>query len=262
MGAGDQGPRRIFWLDGIAVTLEGLPDAVERAKLAGERGELTAVHFLTAHLLREARRQGPVRRALCAPGHIAYADGMPLVWVARISGLSARRVCGPEFMPALLSATQYQGRGHYFLGGNQDTLEQLIDTVREQWPGVRIVGHFSPPFRDMTPEEVSDMLSRIRASQASFLWVGLGAPKQDIWLADHGRRCNVPVVIAVGAAFDFVAGTKRRAPKVMRMLGLEWSFRLILEPRRVWRRYLFGNASFVLCAVRTILTYRTGRGAS
>jgi N-acetylglucosaminyldiphosphoundecaprenol N-acetyl-beta-D-mannosaminyltransferase len=114
----------------------------------------------------------------------------------------------------------------------------------------------------MTPEEVSDMLSRIRASQASFLWVGLGAPKQDIWLADHGRRCNVPVVIAVGAAFDFVAGTKRRAPKVMRMLGLEWSFRLILEPRRVWRRYLFGNASFVLCAVRTILTYRTGRGAS
>jgi N-acetylglucosaminyldiphosphoundecaprenol N-acetyl-beta-D-mannosaminyltransferase len=143
-----------------------------------------------------------------------------------------------------------KGYRHFFYGGAEGVPERLAQRLRERFAGLSIAGWYSPPFRPLTPAEDDALVHRINEADPDILWVGLSTPKQERWMSTHIGRLRVPVVIGVGAAFDFHAGLKRQAPRWMQRSGLEWLFRLLTEPRRLWRRYLINNPVFVLHVVR------------
>ncbi|MBZ0167055.1 MAG: WecB/TagA/CpsF family glycosyltransferase [Candidatus Omnitrophica bacterium] len=173
-------------------------------------------------------------------------DGMPVVWVARWKGRkNIQRTCGPDFMERLFEESEGAGYRHFFYGGTSESKELLLQAIKRRWPGLKIAGAIAPPFRAVGELEESTLLEEINAARADVLWVGLGSPKQDYWMANHRDKLNVPVICGVGAAFDFIAGTKPMAPGWMRSGGLEWLFRLCCEPKRLWRRYVVGNSQFI-----------------
>jgi N-acetylglucosaminyldiphosphoundecaprenol N-acetyl-beta-D-mannosaminyltransferase len=173
-------------------------------------------------------------------------DGMPLVWVSRLMGLSGvRRVYGPDLMLAMFEQSVARGWRHFLYGGAPGVAEMLATKMRERFSGLEIAGTFSPPFRALTAPETADVVGRINQSGADIVWVGIGAPGQELWMANHRKALNAPVLIGVGAAFDFLSGVKSQAPRWMMNCGLEWLFRLGSEPRRLWRRYLINNPLFV-----------------
>jgi N-acetylglucosaminyldiphosphoundecaprenol N-acetyl-beta-D-mannosaminyltransferase len=226
------------------VNAESFAVVLARVLDAPESGERLAVHFATAHSLVEAHDRPEVREALRAG--LVEPDGMPLVWLGRRSQMDVERVCGPDFMPALIAAGVPLGRSHFFLGGADGTPEALAARLEARYPGVRIVGTLSPPFRELTVEEDAAVVATINAAAPDYLWVGLGAPKQDLWLAAHRARLNAAALLAVGAAFDFHSRRRRRAPGWMQRTGTEWLYRLASEPRRLAGRYTRVNARFVL----------------
>ncbi len=142
------------------------------------------------------------------------------------------------------------------MGGRQGVPEQLTASLGTRFPGLDVVGRESPPFRPLSSSEDEALVERINAAAPDVLWVGLGAPKQEYWAADHESRLNVPLILPVGAAFDFYSGRIRRAPDWMRRIGLEWLFRLATEPRRLWRRYLMTNGQFMLLVLKEEVTRR------
>ncbi len=173
-------------------------------------------------------------------------DGMPLVWVSRVKGYSqVERVYGPDLMLACCAASVRKGYRHFFYGGAPGVPERLAARLRERFPELVVAGTWSPPFRETTPAEDQATIDRINAATPDIVWVGLSTPKQERWMAGHVGRLSAPVLIGVGAAFDFHAGVKRQAPRIMQRAGLEWLFRMASEPRRLWRRYLRNNPRFV-----------------
>lgn len=165
-------------------------------------------------------------------------DGMSLVWLLRLKGhRHVRRVYGPDLMHALFERSLEEGYRHFFYGGAPGVADTLRGKMEEQYPGLQIVGTYCPPFRPLTPEEDLQAIQIIKASKPDILWVGVSSPKQEIWMAEHVGRLDVPALIGVGAAFDFLSGNKKQAPLWMQRSGLEWLFRLLSEPRRLWRRY-------------------------
>jgi N-acetylglucosaminyldiphosphoundecaprenol N-acetyl-beta-D-mannosaminyltransferase len=183
-------------------------------------------------------------------------DGMPLVWSLRLMGArSATRVYGPDLTWRLLDSASREGLPVGFYGSTRSTLETLAARVRHRFPSLRIAYQDSPPFRQLTAEEDARTTEAIRRSGARILFVGLGAPKQERWMAAHRGRIPA-VMVGVGAAFDFLAGVKRQAPRWMQRSGLEWFFRLICEPRRLAPRYLKGNPRFVMLCARELLLRR------
>jgi len=138
------------------------------------------------------------------------------------------------------------GYRHYFYGGAQGVPDQLAAAFTTRFPGLQVAGGYSPPFRPLTPEEDAEVVDRINATHPDVVWVGLGSPKQDLWMAAHRERLEAPLLVGVGAAFDLCTGRVRQAPRWMMRIGLEWLFRLFQEPRRLWRRYLLGNPRFVV----------------
>jgi N-acetylglucosaminyldiphosphoundecaprenol N-acetyl-beta-D-mannosaminyltransferase len=213
-------------------------------------------HFCTTHTLVEAHDNERLRDALNGPDAVAVPDGMPLVWVGRAMGRRVGRVCGPDLMPLLVDRARAVGARHFFYGGGPGVAEELAARLAERYPGIEISGTLSPPFRALTPEEDAAEVSLINAARPDYVWVGLGSPKQDLWIADHRSRLDAPVLFAVGAAFDFHSGGLRRAPVWMQRTGTEWLFRLYSEPRRLLRRYTVVNTRFVLLLVRQILGRR------
>lgn len=184
-------------------------------------------------------------------------DGMPLVWLGKIHGeKTIERTYGPDLMLHLCSFSQDKGYRHYFYGSSAKTIELLQQRLKKQFPGLNIVGSFSPPLRDARAMEEGEILAQINAANPDILWVALGSPKQDYWMHLHRSRLNVPVMIGIGAAFDFLAGTKPQAPVWMRRCGLEWFFRLLSEPRRLWKRYLLGNTEFIYLLAKNTLKNR------
>ena len=184
---------------------------------------------------------------------VNFPDGKSVVWANRLSrpglNLPTDRVYGPDLFRDVLDLGVPVGLRHYLLGSTPEVLAALGSRLPDRHPGVRLVGAESPPFRALTAAERAGQAERIRASGAQVVWVGLGTPKQDREAA--ALAAELPLVfVAVGAAFDFLAGTKRQAPRWMQRNGLEWTFRLATEPRRLWKRYLFGNARFVYAAGR------------
>ncbi len=176
---------------------------------------------------------------------MALPDGQPLSIVSRRRGYAqARRVPGPDLMPAILDLSQKKGYTHYFYGSTKSTLEQLAKAILLKYPKVEIAGMYAPPFRELTEEEDAEVVRRINDSGADFIWVALGAPKQEKWMYEHRGRVG-GLMIGVGAAFDFIAGTVRRAPMWMQKFCLEWVFRIMQDPRRMVPRYLNTNFDFL-----------------
>jgi len=174
-------------------------------------------------------------------------DGMPLVWLSRLHGARhVSRVYGPDLMLALCERSPSKGYRHFFYGGAEGVPERLARSLHERFPGLIVAGTYSPPFRALTQEEERAIAAQIDAAKPDIVWVGLSTPKQERWMAVNRERLVAPVLIGVGAAFDFHAGLKSQAPRWMQHSGLEWLFRLVTEPRRLWRRYAYIVPIFLL----------------
>jgi N-acetylglucosaminyldiphosphoundecaprenol N-acetyl-beta-D-mannosaminyltransferase len=172
-------------------------------------------------------------------------DGMPLVWICRLKGhRRVERVYGPDLMLALCDRSQTAGYRHYFYGASPAVLDALTTRLVGLYPSLRVAGTYAPPFRQLAPAEDDVIVEQIKQASPDIVWVGLSTPKQERWMADHVQRLGVPVLIGVGAAFDFHSGFKRQAPRWMQRNGLEWLFRLLSEPRRLYRRYLINIPLF------------------
>ena len=197
------------------------------------------------HGVMESYRSETLRRIHNEAG-LVTPDGLPLAWLLRWSGhRGSRQVCGPELMPALFTAGQQRGWRHFLYGATPGTLALLRERLLQVAPDALIVGDHAPPFRPLTVEEDTASVAAINAAAPDIVWVGLSTPKQELWMAAHRERLDAPVLIGVGAAFDFTAGLKRRAPPVLRRIGLEWAYRTAQEPRRLAGRYLRNNPAFV-----------------
>jgi N-acetylglucosaminyldiphosphoundecaprenol N-acetyl-beta-D-mannosaminyltransferase len=185
-------------------------------------------------------------------------DGMPVVWAANLLGEQLRdRVYGPELMLRQCAHAAERGYRVWLYGGrDQGSLAQLALSLRQRHPGIRIVGGYSPPFRALTPAEEEHVAAEINTARPDVLWVGIGVPKQEKWMAHMRDRLDVPVMCGVGAAFDFHAGRISMAPRWMQERGLEWIYRTMQEPRRLLRRYLTTNPRFVLAFARQYLAER------
>lgn len=209
---------------------------------AANGGGMTCV--ATVHMVMEAQDDPDYRRLVNA-AELVTPDGMPLVWMLRALGVrDAQRVYGPDLTPIVCRLAAERGVPVGFYGGDEQTLETLVARLRAEHPGLRIDFVHSPPFRPLTPEEDAAQSEAILDSGVRILFVGLGCPKQERWMADHRDRLGCALV-GVGAAFDFLAGRKAQAPGWMQRAGLEWLFRLAHEPRRLWRRYAVHNPRFV-----------------
>lgn len=243
----------------LGVRLAGMrfESAVARLLGAPALGERIRVHFCTAHTLVEASDSERLRAALEKPALVA-TDGMPLVWIGRARGAAIQRVCGPDLMAAVLDRGRTAGYRHFFMGGAEGVPEELAVRMSAKYPGLLVAGTYSPPFRPPTPEEDRELVARLNAANADYVWVGLGSPKQELWLADHRDLLDAPVLLAVGAAFDFYSGRVRRAPRWMQRTGTEWLFRLAADPRRLWRRYTVTNMRFAALLVAEAWRQRAG----
>lgn len=178
-------------------------------------------------------------------------DGMPMVWAGRYAGASwMRRVYGPDLMLAVCSRAAEMGWRSFFYGGADGVPELLAERMSDRFPGLIVAGVYSPPFRALTPAEEEEVVTMINDSQADLVWVGLSTPKQEQWMASFRPRLRASVLLGVGAAFDIHSGRVRQAPAWMQAAGLEWVYRLIREPRRLWRRYLSNNPRFVAAVLR------------
>ncbi|CAB4722707.1 unannotated protein [freshwater metagenome] len=219
------------------------------------------VHFTNAYSVVSARRDPQLAAAF--QSGVCFPDGLPLVWaVMRLyegrAWSPVNRVRGPDTFPGVLDAGQAAGTKHYLLGGSPDALEQLQTVIGETYPDALIVGAASPPFKPIDEVDWDVYLAEIAEAQADLVWVGLGTPKQDFVSKMLAERDPERTYLAVGAAFDFVAGTVKVAPTWMQKRGLEWLFRLMTEPRRLWRRYLIGNVEFVIIVARQLASRRRG----
>lgn len=241
---------------GLPVTAQRMPDAV--ARIAGwiERRARAYVCVANVHSLVEARRSRALRRVF-ETADMVTSDGMPLVWMCRAAGHpESERIYGPDLMLEICAISAARGWRHFLYGSTDAVLATLKSNLEARYPGLSIVGTHSPPFRPLADPETAAIASEINASNADIVWVGLGAPKQEQWMADHRANLTAPVLIGVGAAFDFHAGTKAQAPRWMQRCGLEWLFRMASEPRRLGPRYLITNTLFIGYLLRQMVGRR------
>jgi N-acetylglucosaminyldiphosphoundecaprenol N-acetyl-beta-D-mannosaminyltransferase len=227
----------------------GALDCVESGLREGTGGY---VCFTNVHTTVMGRRDSQIR-AVTNRSFLSLADGKPIYWLGRFrAGRRLGHVPGPDFMLAALK--RFPDRPHFLYGSTPAVLARLTQELRAQVPGLNICGTFSPPFRVLTEADKAEHLEIIRRSNAQFVWVGLGAPKQERWMSECWQALAPAMLFGVGAAFDFHAGVIRRAPRLMRDLGLEWLHRLATEPHRLGRRYLVTNGLFLWYLLRELLT--------
>ena len=249
-----------FELLGVRISAVQIPDVIRRMQgWIEERSTPRFVAVTNTHMVVEARKDATFLQVLNA-ADLCVPDGMPLIWYGRFRGyLLARRVYGPELMIAFCRDTVSKGFRHYFYGGAPGVPEELAGRLKESCPGIQIAGFDSPPFRSLTPDEDDKAIERINRACPDVIWVGLGCPKQERWMWNHRRLLSVPVMVGVGQAFDLFSGRKKPAPAWMREHGLEWLFRFVQEPRRLWRRYLVYNTKFVAAVFLEILRGNSAR---
>jgi N-acetylglucosaminyldiphosphoundecaprenol N-acetyl-beta-D-mannosaminyltransferase len=250
-------PMRSAPLLGVPLALtdyERTLDWIDAAVRGGHRGYVcvAAVHTVMAC------QDDPQLRAAVLGADFTVPDGQPLVWALRALGHPLRdRVYGPDLLDRACARAARSGQRFYLYGGrNQGALAQLARTLRLRHPGLRIVGGHAPPFRPLTDAEEEAVAEDIRRCAADVVWVGIGVPKQEKWMARMRPRLAAPVLVGVGAAFDFHAGIIPQAPAALQRLGLEWAFRLAHEPRRLWRRYARYNPRFVAGVGRQYARHR------
>lgn len=184
-------------------------------------------------------------KAIQNGGFMALPDGKPLSIVSKKRGFKeAERVTGPDLMEEIFKISEERGYSHYFYGSTQETLDILRVKLKEKYPNIGIAGMYSPPFRKLTKEEDIEIVNNINKTNPDFVWIGLGAPKQEIWMSEHKNRVN-GLMLGVGAGFDYHAGNISRAPKWMQDYSLEWLYRLLQDPQRLFKRYFITNTKFI-----------------
>ncbi len=231
-------------------------DWIDAKVAAGSRGYVCVCNVHTVM----ASAEDPELRSALLGSSLNVPDGQPLVWALTALGHPLDdRVYGPELMARACARSTDSGQRLYLYGGrNQGALVQLALNLRQRYPGVKIVGGYSPPHRPLTDEERTAVVREINQSRADVVWVGIGVPKQEKWMAQMRAKLDAPILIGVGAAFDFHAQLVPQAPSWMQEHGLEWVYRLAHEPRRLWRRYLRYNPRFVGAFARQLATARRG----
>jgi N-acetylglucosaminyldiphosphoundecaprenol N-acetyl-beta-D-mannosaminyltransferase len=238
----------------LGVGVSALSFLQARDLIVGARGakRLGYVCLCTVNGLGEARRDPEFRRIL-NQSWLTTPDGMPVVWMGPPG---VERVYGPDLMLAVCDAGRDRGLRHYLYGGIPGVAEELGARLTARYPGLLVVGCFTPPFRELDDPEMDRLRSEVAGSQPDIVWVGLGTPKQERFMADPGATLDTALLVGVGAAFDFLSGRVRQAPRWMQRAGLEWLFRLCMEPRRLGMRYLRTNPMFVLRAAAQRLRIR------
>lgn len=233
-----------------AITMDDAVGFIERALGANSR---TYICITGAHGIIECRTNSELRDIHNNAG-LVTPDGMPVVWsLRRLGAPHTARVYGPDLLLAVCDRLRGIGARHYFYGGAPGIADTLGEKLQVRFPGMAVAGAYCPPFRDLSEAEIDDICAVINKSGAEIVWVGLSTPKQETWMARVRDRLDAPVLIAVGAAFDFHAGVKRQAPVWMQRNGLEWLFRALTEPRRLGPRYLKIVPVFGFLAIGAIL---------
>ncbi|XAZ21184.1 WecB/TagA/CpsF family glycosyltransferase (plasmid) [Sinorhizobium sp. B11] len=230
---------------GVRVSAVNLKSATGLIQKAIEDGRKEYVCVRDAHGVVRCQKD-PELRSIHNRAFLVTPDGMPLVWALKHAGhVESDRVYGPDLMLSVFDAGSSKGLRHFLYGATAETLEQLQARLLAKFPQARIVGSYAPPFRQLSMQEEADIADRLNRSDADIIWVGLSSPKQELWMARMRDRLEAPMLIGVGAAFDFHAGLKRQAPRVIQRSGFEWAFRLLCEPRRLWRRYALVVPTFI-----------------
>jgi N-acetylglucosaminyldiphosphoundecaprenol N-acetyl-beta-D-mannosaminyltransferase len=247
-----------FSILGVRVNAVQIPDVIARMEeWIAQRAPCRSIAVTGMHGIMEARHD-PAFKEILNSSSLTVPDGMPLVWLARWRGHPLkRRVYGPDLMLSFCERTAHEGVRHFFYGGAPGVAEKLAEELRNRFPGMVVAGTYAPPFRALTPDEQREIVASIAEAAPDVLWVGLSTPKQERWMQEYSSLLNVPVLVGVGAAFDIHSQRKKQAPGWMREHGLEWFFRLLQEPRRLWRRYvLYGTEFLFWIILETLGVYR------
>jgi N-acetylglucosaminyldiphosphoundecaprenol N-acetyl-beta-D-mannosaminyltransferase len=221
---------------GVTVNAVDLPTTLDAMSEQIAQKTKGYICLAPAHNLMAGRADKELR-AIFNASTLTVPDGMGTVWFLRLLGYRAERVYGPDLMLAVCRRGAEAGWRHYFVGGAPGVAEKLALRLRSEIHNLTIAGIYTPPFREMNVEEIDSMVEQINGAKPDIVWVGLGSPKQERWMAEYRPRLTAPLQIGVGAAFDFLSGAKPQAPRWMQRAGSEWLFRLFSEPRRLWRRY-------------------------
>jgi N-acetylglucosaminyldiphosphoundecaprenol N-acetyl-beta-D-mannosaminyltransferase len=238
---------------GVGVSSITLDDAVTTIERWISERAHNYVCIAGVHGVMESRRDQRLRRIHNEAG-LVTPDGMPLVWFSRLCGKKRTdRVYGPDLMRRMTAISSLCGYRQFYYGGAEGVADKLKHVLITAHPELDVAGSLCPPFRELTPEEDRAVVAAINAARPDIIWVGLSTPKQEFWMANHLDRIEAPVMVGVGAAFDFLAGTKRQAPMWMQRHGLEWFYRLCSEPRRLWRRYVYIVPGFTILAIAELM---------
>ena len=230
---------------GVGVSAINLESALAAIRRALERRTKGYVCVTGVHGVMEAQ-QDPGFKLILNQAFLVTPDGMPMVWVGRMQRLrNMDRVYGPDLMFLVCDELRTAGVTHFFYGGGPGVAQELKNRMEAKFPGLRIVGTYTPPFRPLEPAEEADLVALVAGLKPDIIWVGLSTPKQERFMAQYGAKLDATLMFGVGAAFDFYTGRVRQAPRWIQRSGLEWFFRLCCEPRRLWRRYLSNNPRFV-----------------
>jgi N-acetylglucosaminyldiphosphoundecaprenol N-acetyl-beta-D-mannosaminyltransferase len=251
-----------FTIFGISIASTTMDRAIRTvASWAQDPSTTKIAAFSTVHMLTEAHSNPGFYRIL-QETNLNFPDGMPLVWLGRLKGRAVGRVAGPDFMPAFCAATASKGFRHFFYGGRPGIAKQVAENLKRANPDLQVVGWHTPPVMDLNGEEDSEGIRAINDSAADIVWICLGCPKQEKWMWQHRTRFKAGALLSVGQAFDIVAGATKRAPRLFRSSGLEWLYRLVVEPRRLIGRYIPSNVTFLRLLLHNALASKrvnTGR---
>jgi N-acetylglucosaminyldiphosphoundecaprenol N-acetyl-beta-D-mannosaminyltransferase len=243
---------------GVGVSALNLDSAAAAITQALENNAKGYVCVTGVHGVTEAQGDPKFRRIL-NEAFLNTPDGMPMVWMGRLQGFrDMRRVYGPDVMLRVCELSVARGFTHFFYGGGEGVADALKERLEQRFPGLKVVGTYTPPFRALTAEEETQLAERLSELKPDIVWVGLSTPKQERFMAEHWQKLDATLFFGVGAAFDFHAGRVRQAPRWMQWCGLEWLFRLCCEPRRLWKRYFRNNPLFILrafCQLTRIKTF-------
>jgi N-acetylglucosaminyldiphosphoundecaprenol N-acetyl-beta-D-mannosaminyltransferase len=228
--------------------------SIRHWRAIGQQGMISLVN---PHTVLECRRDSELNSAI-RQSTLVLPDGIGIILGAKIlSYAHCGRVPGPSLLLHICDEGRRYGLSHYFYGGDEGVAQKVSEKLCRQFPGIHIAGHHFPPFRELSPEEDADIVEKINATKPTILWVGLGAPKQEKWIARHAGRISAPAMIGVGAAFDFHSGSKAWCPAPLRSLGLEWAYRLAHEPKRLWRRNVDSLRFLGLVASQVLTSFST-----
>lgn len=236
---------RTFSVFGVGICIIGFKECIELISSLSCSEQSASVSFVNAYVLLTSRKNEAEYDAL-NNSTLNLIDGSSVHWIAKHKGFKTSEKCsGPDIMDSILQAGLSEGKRHFFYGSTKETLDAMLHNLQERYPSIVIAGQVESKFRPLTKEEDEKLIEQINMAAADFIWVGLGTPRSDPWIADHRDKIPGSVMLNIGGMFDVYANNTKRAPKLMRDHGLEWFYRLYQEPRRLWKRYLVGNVQFI-----------------